>query len=48
MRNKGLANVVALIMVLIVVLVLVVPFLLFYASNQSSKEVSFAIVTNYH
>jgi len=46
-NNKGLANVVALIMVLIVVLTLVVPFLLFYASNQSSKEVSTAIVNNY-
>ena len=47
-RNKGLANVVALIMVLIVVLTLVVPFLFFYLSNQSSKEVSTAIVNNYH
>jgi len=47
MRNKGLANVVALMMILILVIALAVPFLFFYISNQSNKESSTAIVNNY-
>jgi len=46
--NKGLANVVALIMILIVVIVIALPFLFFFSSSQSYKQVSTAIVNNYH
>jgi len=46
-HNKGLANVVALIMVLIVVIVIAVPFLFYFASSQNYKQVSSAIVNNY-
>jgi len=46
-HNKGLTNIVALIMILIIVVIISLPFLFFYASSQSYKQVSTLIVNNY-
>lgn len=48
LNNKGLTNVVALIIVMFILLALLVPFLFYFISSQSYNQVSSAIVNNYN